>query len=229
MISPKPITFSALHQVIEHMIPDSITHAKDKEFFSEGWTSCDAQPFLDCRHRLPELAAYHLVGEGILAPSDIAVFRQSARGYDQRGRKRKGTVAYKLIVSASDRVQGYLCAVEDLALRTDLCLIVHWHCLRTTGTLWNANFVVGKKGRRAKSRLGAYLLTAPHWDTARFHTEILFAVYGPDNRRRIRGVRSDSALNSALASRHAAGFEEPDFKVPSGIRVSLNMKESQNL
>jgi hypothetical protein len=30
----------------------------------------------------------------------------------------------------------------------------------------------------------------------------------------------------------AYGFlldEEPDFKVPSGIRVSLNMKESQNL
>lgn len=219
MVSSKTIRFYALHQVIEHMILDSITHAKDKAFFSEGWKSCDVQPFLDCRQLLPELAAYHLIGDGILAPSDIAVFRQSARVYDQRGRKRKGTVAYKLVVSASDRVQGYLCAVDDRGLRIDLCRIVHWHCLRTTVATWDSDFVVGQKGRRAKSPLGAYLLTAPHWDTARFHTEILFAVYGPDNRRRIRGVRSDSALISALASRHAAGFEEPDFKnEPENLR-----------
>jgi hypothetical protein len=193
MISCFGITRSSFWKALAHLKAWSKRHKADKEFFGAKNGSCSIQPFLNT---VFSNLGYYEVVRGLLPPFDEDAFRKMINAKDPWGRQRKGTVAYHVIASPSDRVQGFFHAVEDPKLVSKLLTAAHWTMLRPIA-----------------AELGGCLVTAPHSDTARFHTEMLFPKYDLDGNRLRRGFTWDNTWLSCLASRQAADLGETRFRM----------------
>ena len=193
MISGCSITRSSFWQTLAHLKSWSKRHKADKEYFGLQNGSCPLQPFL---HAIYDDLGYYEAVHGLLAPFDEDDFPKMIYARDQWGRQRKGTVAYHVVASPSDRVQGFFHAVREPKLLSDLLKAAHWAMLRPIA-----------------AELGGCLVTAPHCDTARFHTEILCPKYNADGARIRKGFTWDNKWLSCLASRQVAGLGETRFKM----------------
>lgn len=199
MVLCKAIVENSVWGTVQHMNPRSRRHKTDKAFFSEQSGSCPAQPFLRLGRLMAELTSYRLVeinGVQGLMPIPRKDFDKALFAKDQRGRQRTGPLAYKIIVSPSDRVQGFLISVKDPNLAEKLVTRVYWHMLR-----------------RLAIELEGMMLAAPHWNTTRFHAEAFFPIYSASGKRLRPGFRYDGPLIAAQAARVAAGFPTPGFQL----------------
>jgi hypothetical protein len=210
MISVDSTKTSAWDQTVAHIDLKSPRHAADKAFFDEKNGSCKWQPYLHAD--LPGLQGYRFdSNEDRLVSKSAQLIRKLAFQKDDCGRPRKAA-GYKIVISPTDRTQGYLFAIQNKQLQSELLVKVYWFMVQAVARVMTGTF-----------------LAAAHNDTPRLHAEMIFNKY--DERGKIirKKFSWDRALFSALGSRFAAGFA-PDFSMQNPRwNTVLSMKVEKEL